>query len=81
MFSEAATQNNKQDHGFQCFLFFFKNSFFVMCEYLCVCHMCVESHEGHERALHSLPGAGVSGDVGAGANVNSGPLQEQSMLS
>lgn len=61
--------------------FFLKNLLFVMCEYLCVCHMCVDPYEGHESALRSLPGAGVWGDLGARGDVNSSPLQEQSTLS
>lgn len=31
-----------------------KNLFLFMIEYLCVCPVCVDSHEGHERVLHSL---------------------------
>lgn len=48
MAPEAVIQSNKQEHGFQVILFL------CMCESLCVCHIYVDAHEGHERVLHPL---------------------------
>ena len=62
--------------GFNVFL---KSLFLFMIEYLCVWHMYVGSHEGHETVLCSL-GAGVSSGMGARADVNSTPLQEKSIV-
>lgn len=77
VFPEATTQNNKQDYGFQ---WAFKEFVFIY-DWVSVClpRVCRFPRRPWEGV--AFPGAGVSGDVDARADVNSSPLQERSMPS